>query len=380
MATFIQNNQNGQQKGYTITLVGRFAFLASLAILLLFSVGCEKEENYSDIPEITYLSSKVEINKDFNEYDIWKCTIKFEFKDGDGDFGLETPDSTTPPEYRYNLFLIQFNKIKGAFIKAEVDTNKFTIPFVEPYGSNKQQKGIISVVLELFPSAQLPSDTIKYRFFVKDRALHNSDTIETKEIVFDLSQKLWQNNIPLSINFLTYNANLLNYAMRKVLIFLTLALVAKTTSYAQLAKVQAGFIYNFANYLSWQQDDLGEVFIIGVFGNTNTTDALRLLEGKRTIQNRPVSIKTYGSIAEIGKCNILYLPKDRAGQLDLVIAKIGSNPTIIISEKEGLAALGAGISFKMVDGKIAFEINQEAIKRQRIIINPKLVALAKRVY
>ena len=168
--------------------------------------------------------------------------------------------------------------------------------------------------------------------------------------------------------------------MRKVLIFLTLALVAKTTTYAQLAKVQAGFIYNFANYLSWQQDDLGEVFIIGVFGNTNTTDALRLLEGKRTIQNRPVSIKTYGSIAEIGKCNILYLPKDRAEQLDLVIAKIGSNPTIIISEKEGLAALGAGISFKMVDGKIAFEINQEAIKRQRIIINPKLVALAKRVY
>ena len=190
MATLNHIIQNGRRKGYSVSLVGRFAFFASIATLLLFSVGCEKEENYSDIPEITYLSSKVEINKDFNEYDIWKCTIKFEFKDGDGDFGLETPDSTTPPEYRYNLFLIQFNKIKGAFIKADADTNKFTIPFVEPYGSNKQQKGIISVVLELFPSAQLPSDTIKYRFFVKDRALHNSDTIETKEIVFDLSQKL----------------------------------------------------------------------------------------------------------------------------------------------------------------------------------------------
>lgn len=164
--------------------------------------------------------------------------------------------------------------------------------------------------------------------------------------------------------------------MRKVLILITLALVAKTIAFAQVAKVQAGFIYNFTNYLDWQQDDLGEIFLIGVFGNTNTTDALHLLEGKRTIKNRPVAIKTYSSVGEIGKCNVLYLPKDRAGQLDLVIAKIGSNSTIIISEKEGLAALGAGISFKMVDGKIAFDINQEAIKQQRITVNAKLVALA----
>jgi len=190
MATFIQNNQNGQQKGYTITLVGRFAFLASLTILLFFSVGCEKEESFSDIPEITYLSGNVVTSKDLSQNDIWKCTIKFEFKDGDGDFGLETPDSTTPPEYRYNLFLIQFNKIKGAFIKANADTNRFTIPFVEPYGSNKQQKGTVSVVLELFPSAQLPSDTIKYRFYIMDRALHSSDTLETKEIVLARSQKI----------------------------------------------------------------------------------------------------------------------------------------------------------------------------------------------
>ena len=168
--------------------------------------------------------------------------------------------------------------------------------------------------------------------------------------------------------------------MRKVLLFLTLALSATATAYAQMAKVQAGFIYNFTNYLNWEADDLGETFIIGIFGNTNTTDALHAIEGSRTIKNKPVVIRTYSSIGEVGKCHILYLPKDRASSLDLIIAKVGSNATLIISEKEGLAALGAGISFKVVEGKVTFDINPEAIKRQRITVQQKLVALAKKVY
>lgn len=188
MATFIKNNQNGQQKGYTITLVGRFAFLASLAILLLFSVGCEKEENYSDIPEITYLSSKVEIGKDSNQNDIWKCTIKFEFKDGDGDVGVDPSDKSLK-----NCFFTQFDKIDDVFVKVVPPNPEanlyYSIPYVEPTGSTKQQKGTISVEIDLLINIQ-KADTVKYRFYIKDKALHTSDTIETKEIVFDLSQKL----------------------------------------------------------------------------------------------------------------------------------------------------------------------------------------------
>jgi len=149
---------------------------------------------------------------------------------------------------------------------------------------------------------------------------------------------------------------------------------------AQMAKVQAGFIYNFTNYTEWQEADLGDAFVIGVFGNTPTTEALRLLEGKRTIKNKPVFIKTYATIGQIGKCHILYIPRDRSGSLDLVISKIGTNATLIISEKDGLAALGAGISFRMVNGKLAFDINPTAIIKQRIRVLPKLVSLANKPY
>ncbi len=195
MATLKIITQNGRGKGYSVSSLGRFAFLGAMVALLL-SFGCKKEEVYSDIPSITYLSYKTE--KGFsNDNKVWFCTIKFELRDGDGDFGLETPDSTTAPEYRNNLFLKQFNKINGVYIpvpdNAASPLSK-PILYFEAEGNNKQQKATISVRFEHFPNPhtlQLPSDTIKYRFYVKDRALHSSDTIETAEIVFDKSQNLW---------------------------------------------------------------------------------------------------------------------------------------------------------------------------------------------
>lgn len=125
---------------------------------------------------------------------------------------------------------------------------------------------------------------------------------------------------------------------------------------------------------------MGDVFVIGILGNNSTTDALRMLEGNRTIQNRQIEIKTYESVGDIGKCLILYIPKERRNKLEIVLAKIGYNPTLIICEEEGMAAKGAGINFLMDNGKVTFEINPAAIERQGITINPQLLTLAHRVY
>ncbi|HUW06148.1 MAG TPA: YfiR family protein [Williamwhitmania sp.] len=168
--------------------------------------------------------------------------------------------------------------------------------------------------------------------------------------------------------------------MKKGLFCLILVLLLHLSSSAQLAKVQAGFIYNFTRYLTWDENSMGDVFVIGVLGNTNTTEILRMLEGNRTIQNRQIEIKTYESVGEIGKCLILYIPKERRNSLEVVLAKIGNNPTLIICEEEGMAAKGAGINFLMENGRVTFEINPAAIKRQGITIKPQLLALAHKVY
>lgn len=184
MATFNHIKQNGQRKGYSVSLVGRFAFIA----VMLFSYGCMKEEIFSVIPQITYISHSLEKNHDSMGV-LWNCTVKFELKDGDGDVGLPSPDSTTLPEYRYNLFFTQFNKKNGTFV--EVPANplipfSYTILPFEAEGNNKSQKATISVEVMY---RKYPADTIMLRFYVKDRALNSSNTLETDEIIFNPLQK-----------------------------------------------------------------------------------------------------------------------------------------------------------------------------------------------
>jgi hypothetical protein len=161
---------------------------------------------------------------------------------------------------------------------------------------------------------------------------------------------------------------------------LILILLLHLPAYPQLAKVQAGFIFNFTRYMVWDENTMGEVFIIGIFGNTNTAEALHMLEGNRTIQKRQVEIKKYESIGEIGKCHILYIPKEKQDVIDVVLAKIGNNPTLIICEEEGMAAQGAGINFIVINGRVTFDINPTAIKKQGITVNPLLLNIAHKVY
>jgi len=57
----------------------------------------------------------------------------------------------------------------------------YRIPYMVRLGQNKILKGTISVTfLYLFYS---PEDTIKYDFYVKDRALNESNVASTNEIV-----------------------------------------------------------------------------------------------------------------------------------------------------------------------------------------------------
>jgi len=186
MATFNQIKQKSQQKGYSVPLVGFFAFIT----VLLFSYGCMKEETFSNIPQITFISHTLVKTTDQLGNKVWNGTIMFEFKDGDGNFGLDTPDSTTLPAYRYNLFLTRFEKKNGAFVEVPDSILpaplSYTIPIVEPNGNNKRQKGTVTVVIQYLVQ---PADTIKYSFYIKDRDLNISNTTVTGEIIFNPVQK-----------------------------------------------------------------------------------------------------------------------------------------------------------------------------------------------
>jgi hypothetical protein len=155
-----------------------------LILPALFLLGsCTKIEHLSPIPSIKFNSFTIFDTTDILGNVTKAGKLEFYFEDGDGDIGLKVPtggqaDST-------NLFFTLYRKTDGVMELAAADDplypSDYRIPYMVRLGQNKIIKGTVSVTfLYLFYT---PTDTIKYDFYLKDRALHDSNVASTSEIV-----------------------------------------------------------------------------------------------------------------------------------------------------------------------------------------------------
>ena len=160
-----------------------------LIIVRLFILGsCHKVEQLSAVPHIEYTSFTI-----FDTTDILGNTskggrLKFHFEDGDGDLGLDAPSASQTDST--DLFFTLYRKVGGIMVQAPdndpLKPSAYRIPYLEKLGQNKILKGTISVTfLYLFYS---PADTIRYDFYIEDRALNVSNVASTNEIVLSVNK------------------------------------------------------------------------------------------------------------------------------------------------------------------------------------------------
>jgi hypothetical protein len=158
-------------------------FLVLVLSAVLAAGSCKKIEQMPAVPRIEFTSFAVFDTLDILGNNSKGGRLKFYFEDGDGDIGLASP--TQADEDTTNLFFSLFRKSGGEMVPvADNDPLKpsaYRIPYLERTGQNKILKGIISVTF-LYPFYS-PSDTIRYDFYLKDRALNESNVESTAEIV-----------------------------------------------------------------------------------------------------------------------------------------------------------------------------------------------------
>ncbi|MBI3134533.1 MAG: hypothetical protein HYZ14_07620 [Bacteroidetes bacterium] len=158
-------------------------FLPALLLLLLSS--CFKKEQYPIEPVI---SDAQFVNMTDS------AVVTFSFTDGDGDIGLNDAEMDPPFDsssyYYYNLYLDYYEKDdangwqQGLDLAGDPISFKYRIERIEVKGKQRGMKGTIDVALSDFQNPfSTQSDTIKFSIKLIDRALHESNVIETGEII-----------------------------------------------------------------------------------------------------------------------------------------------------------------------------------------------------
>lgn len=170
-------------------------YLIGLLLLALAVSACQKPVEYPIEPKIAYEGFTYLMNPDSTFSG--EGVISFSYTDGDGDLGLDDADTLSPfgfnDAHYYNMVVDYLKCVNGEFVKTPLlswnaqtqsyDTVSFNARFKRLRDSEEPKA--ISGTMDYKLTVQnpfSPNDTVKFEIRIFDRALHESNVIQTEPI------------------------------------------------------------------------------------------------------------------------------------------------------------------------------------------------------
>ncbi len=165
------------------------------------------------------------------------------------------------------------------------------------------------------------------------------------------------------------------------LMALLLLLVISNSTFAQIEKHQAMYLYNFLSYFEWPSDYRGGEFQIGVLGGGDpVVKELVATTMAKKVGSMNIVIVPFNSVNEISKCHVLFVPARSSALVSEVYEKLKASSTLLVTASTSGIENGAAINYIVVDGKLNFEIKPTNATEHRIKVSASLTHLARKVY
>jgi hypothetical protein len=169
----------------------------------------------------------------------------------------------------------------------------------------------------------------------------------------------------------------------RLLLALVLALAAPASAQVPEYEAKSEFLERFTRFIEWpagsSAEAAGSPFVIGVVGRDPFGPYLDAL-GARTIKGKSVRVRRLAGTTEIaGCCHVLYISASESKELPKILARTAERPVLTVGDTDGYGAAGVLINLVAEGGRIAFEVNEPAVKRSGLKFNSKLLRLARPV-
>jgi len=162
-------------------------------------------------------------------------------------------------------------------------------------------------------------------------------------------------------------------------IFLILSIFSIGTGIAQERpphEIHAAMLYNFIKYVQWPNEGEAGEFIVGVIGDDNVFNTLKQWYDGKPKGSKKYVIKKLDSPAETSDCQVVYVGKSKNRDFDSIKSSTAGKSILTITDGNGLGQKGSCINFKVVDGKLKFELNQATVNASNLKISSQLSSMA----
>ena len=140
--------------------------------------------------------------------------------------------------------------------------------------------------------------------------------------------------------------------------------------------MQTLYIFNFIKYVEWPGGS--KAVKIGVVDNASAEEYLMKMAKAKSTTGSAITVINTRSENELGSCQIIFIPSNSMHLADRIIEHFSNQPILIVTEEADFTEKGASVSFKIVSGKLRFQLNENAIKSSGLKVANALLALAEK--
>ncbi len=159
-------------------------------------------------------------------------------------------------------------------------------------------------------------------------------------------------------------------------IILMMAGFAVTAQDRPTHEIHAAMLFNFIKYVQWPNEGDGGEFVVGVIGDDNVFNTLNQWYNGKQKGSKKYVIKKLSSASESSSCQVVYVGKAKSKDFDDIMNNIGGKSILTITDGNGLGQKGSCINFKVIDGKLKFEMNQATLTSSNLKVSSQLSSMA----
>ena len=145
-------------------------------------------------------------------------------------------------------------------------------------------------------------------------------------------------------------------------------------------QLKAVFLFNFAQFVEWPAAALphdSQPFVIGILGKDPFGSTLDDAVRAETVNQHPLAVEHYRSVAEIRNCQILFITASEVPHLDGILAALKDRSVLTVADALGPDQHGVMIELVRQDSRIRLRIDLQAAKAADLTISSKLLRPAE---
>jgi len=147
-------------------------------------------------------------------------------------------------------------------------------------------------------------------------------------------------------------------------------------------QLEAVFLFNFTQFVEWPAHTFATAdspLLICVLGDDPFGEMLDSIVQGESVNGHPLMVERHRDAAMVNRCHVLFFAPSEIKTFKPVLQGLKNTSVLTVAGFEGFALNGGVIRFLVMDKKLRFRINMNAMRDAKLNISSKLLRQADRI-